>query len=55
MIKLNRRNFLYMSWVVASAVGTTGCLDPVKALIKKARGGREPSSRERLTTRSRLL
>jgi uncharacterized protein (DUF362 family) len=47
MINLNRRSFLYTSWLLASAVGTSGCLDPVKAMLKKPRGRREPLSRDK--------
>lgn len=50
MIKLNRRGFLYTSWVVMSAIGTAGCLDPVKAMLKKARGSRESLTRENVYT-----
>jgi uncharacterized protein (DUF362 family) len=50
MIKLNRRGFLYTSWVVMSAIGTAGCFDPVKAMLKKARGKRESLKRENAYT-----
>jgi uncharacterized protein (DUF362 family) len=50
MVRLNRRNFLYASWIVLSAVATAGCLDPVKAMFKKARGRREPALRENAYT-----
>lgn len=46
MIRLSRRNFLYTSWVVLSAVASSGCMDPVKAMLKKTRGKREPLFRE---------
>jgi uncharacterized protein (DUF362 family) len=46
MFQLSRRNFLFTSWVILSAIATSGCLDPVKAMFKKARGKREPVLRE---------
>lgn len=46
MLKPSRRNFLYASWVLLSAVAMTSCLDPVKAIFKKPRGRREPLLRE---------
>jgi hypothetical protein len=46
MLRLNRRNFLYASWVVLSAVALSLCLDPVKALFKKPRGKHAPLFRK---------
>lgn len=46
MMKLTRRNFIYASWILLSAVAISGCLDPVKALFKKPRGKREPLFRQ---------
>jgi uncharacterized protein (DUF362 family) len=50
MVKLNRRGFFYTSWCVVSAIGTAGCLDPLKAMLKKARGRRESLTRENVYT-----
>ncbi len=46
MLKLTRRNFVYASWMLLSAVAVSGCLDPVKALLKKPRGKQGPLHRE---------
>jgi uncharacterized protein (DUF362 family) len=50
MVKLNRRGFFYTLWCVVSAIGTAGCLDPLKAMLKKARGRRESLTRENVYT-----
>jgi uncharacterized protein (DUF362 family) len=45
-VELNRRNFFYLSGILASAIGLAGSWDAVKGLLKTSKERREPRHKE---------